>query len=157
MAYLKVGDAAPDFSIKTSDDNFISLRDLKGKFVVLYFYPKDDTPGCTIEAMEFSELSQEFTKLNALVLGVSKDDVKSHEKFKEKYKLNFDLGSDVESEACGKYSVLAEKSMFGKKYIGINRVTFLIDNNGKIAHIWPKVSVDGHANDVLQVLKQMMG
>lgn len=157
MAYLKVGDDAPDFSIKTSDANFVSLRDLKGKFIVLYFYPKDDTPGCTIQAMEFSELLHEFTKLNAIVLGVSKDDLKSHEKFKEKYKLNFDLGSDVDSDTCGKYSVLVEKSMFGKKYMGINRVTFLIDDNGKIAHIWPKVSVNGHATEVLQVLEQLLG
>lgn len=155
MQNLNIGDQAPEFSIKTAENKQIHLSDLQGKYVVLYFYPKDDTPGCTIEAIDFNELLPEFEKLNAVILGVSKDDLKSHDKFKNKYNLKFDLGADVDNVACGKYSVIGEKSMFGKKYIGINRVTFLIDPKGKITHIWPKVSVNGHAREVLQKLQNI--
>jgi peroxiredoxin Q/BCP len=132
----------------------IKLSDLKGKFVVLYFYPKDDTPGCTIEANDFNNLKPEFEKLNAIIIGVSKDDLNSHDKFKQKHCLQFNLASDT-SYTCEKYGVWGEKSMYGKKYMGINRVTFLIDKDGWIAHIWPKVSVASHAKEVLDTIKEI--
>lgn len=149
---LNVGDLAPDFSMPVREGENIKLADLKGKFVVLYFYPRDDTPGCTVEAKEFNELKDEFIKNNAVIVGVSKDDLKSHAKFKEKYCLEFDLACD-NGKICEKYGVWGEKSMYGKKYMGINRVTFLIGKEGEIAHIWPKVNPNGHAKEVLETLK----
>ncbi len=153
MSHLKIGDKAPDFLIEIAKDKTISLAELKGSYIVLYFYPKDDTPGCTLEAIDFNELLQEFDSLNAVVFGISKDDLTSHEKFKDKYKLKFNLGADIEAKVCDKYAVWIEKSMFGKKYMGVNRATFLIDPQGKIAHIWPKVSVEGHAREVLDKIR----
>lgn len=150
---LAVGDKAPNFTIKTDTDENFKLSDALGKKVVLYFYPKDDTPGCTTEACDFRESLTEFNQLNCIVLGVSKDSVASHKKFKEKYKLNFSLGSDESTEVCQKYGVWVEKSMFGKKYFGVNRSTFLIDESGNIQHIWPKVKVATHIKDILSVLK----
>jgi thioredoxin-dependent peroxiredoxin len=155
MSSLKIGDKAPEFLVKISEDKEYSLEGLKGKYVVLYFYPKDDTPGCTLEAMDFNELLQDFQALNSVVLGVSRDDLKSHNKFKDKYNLKFNLGSDLEGATCSKYAVWVEKSMFGKKYMGVNRATFLIDTQGKIAHIWPKVSVEGHAREVLDKVRSL--
>jgi peroxiredoxin Q/BCP len=155
MKDLKIGDKAPEFLIKTAEDQQVTLSSLKGKYVVLYFYPKDDTPGCTMEAIDFNESLHEFEKLGTVILGVSKDDLKSHDKFRDKYKLKFNLGADTEGGTCAKYCVMAEKSMFGKKYMGINRVTFLIDPDGKIAHIWPKVTVAGHAREVLEKIRSI--
>jgi peroxiredoxin Q/BCP len=155
MSDLKIGDKAPDFLIKISEDKEYSLKELNGKYVVLYFYPKDDTPGCTIEAIDFNELLQDFHKLNSVVLGVSRDDLKSHDKFKEKYSLKFNLGSDIDGTTCSDYAVWIEKSMFGKKYMGVNRATFLINPQGKISYIWPKVSVDGHAREVLNKIRDL--
>ena len=155
MSSLKIGDKAPEFLVKISEDKEYSLEGLKGKYVVLYFYPKDDTPGCTLEAMDFNELLQDFQALNSVVLGVSRDDLKSHNKFKDKYNLKFNLGSDLEGATCSKYAVWVEKSMFGQKYMGVNRATFLIDTQGKIAHIWPKVSVEGHAREVLDKVRSL--
>ena len=152
---LKVGDMAPDFSMPIGAEVNIKLSDLHGKFVVLYFYPKDDTPGCTIEANDFNKLKPKFEQLNAVIVGVSKDDLNSHDKFKKKYCLNFDLASDSNSDTCEKYGVWDEKSMFGKKYMGVNRTTFLIDKAGKIAGIWPKVQVGGHAEEVLAKIQGM--
>lgn len=152
---IKIGDKAPNFSIPISNGEVIALKTLQGKFIILYFYPKDDTPGCTIEANDFNELRQEFEENNAMLIGVSKDDLNSHEKFKKKYDLKFSLGSDTEGVVCNQFGVMIEKSMFGKKYMGINRSTFLIDKEGKIAHIWPNVSVQGHAREVLNVLKAL--
>jgi peroxiredoxin Q/BCP len=149
MSKLKIGDKAPEFLLEISQDKKVSLGDLKGKYIVLYFYPKDDTPGCTLEAIDFNELLNEFNSLNTVVLGISRDDLKSHGKFKDKYNLKFNLGSDIDGQTCSKYSVWVEKSMFGKKYMGIARTTFLIDPNGKIEKIWPDVSVLGHAQEVL--------
>ncbi|MBU6338556.1 MAG: thioredoxin-dependent thiol peroxidase [Rickettsiales bacterium] len=149
---LEVGKAAPLFSL-LSDEGEISLSDLKGKNVVLYFYPKDDTPGCTIEAQDFTKKNAEFEKLNCVILGISKDDVESHCKFINKYKLNFNLLADSDGEVCEKYGVIKEKSMFGKKYFGIDRSTFLIDKLGKISHIWRSVKVNGHVEEVLASLK----
>lgn len=151
MSILSVGDLAPDFSLPSVNSN-ISLSSLRGKMIVLYFYPKDDTPGCTIEAQDFNNLKPEFDAYNSVIIGISKDTVDSHAKFQQKYCLNFDLVSDNDSDVCQKYGVWSEKSMFGKKYMGINRATFLIDRNGKILKIWPKVSISGHAEEVLNVV-----
>jgi len=153
MTNLKIGDNAPDFNLPSDSGKSIHLASLKGKFVVLYFYPKDDTPGCTIEAKEFRDLSDEFETNNTVIIGISKDSAKSHDKFKAKYCLPFKLASDEDTAICQKYGVWVEKSMYGKKYLGIDRVTFLINPNGKIAHIWEKVSVNGHASEVLAKVK----
>ncbi len=145
----------PSFTAKDEQGTEISLTSLKDKNFVLYFYPKDDTPGCTIEANDFNKLNPEFEKLNCLVIGVSKDEAKSHLKFKEKYCLNFPLIVDTEGTLCTQFDVLKEKSMFGKKYIGISRDTFLINSKGEIAKIWRNVSSNGHANEVLSTLKSL--
>ena len=153
MTALKIGDKAPEFSLPVVGDKKISLADFKGQKLVLYFYPKDDTPGCTIEAQDFSNSLDDFKKNNIAVIGVSKDSLQSHDSFCNKYKLKLTLASDVDGKACEAYGVWVEKSMFGKKYMGINRATFLIDSEGKIAHIWPNVSVDEHAREVLEKAK----
>jgi len=147
---VNVGQKAPDFTLGTNGDGSVSLSKLKGKKAVLYFYPKDDTPGCTIEAKDFRDLMPEFEKNNIVIIGLSKDSVKSHDKFKEKFCLPFILASDTEGTTCEAYGVWVEKSMYGKKYMGIERATFLIDEQGNIAHIWPKVKVEGHAKEVLE-------
>lgn len=152
---LEIGQKAPDFSLTSDEGSEIELSELKGKNVVLYFYPKDDTPGCTIEAQDFTKRIKEFEERDAIVLGVSKDGIKSHCKFIEKYNLAFNLLSDEGTETCQAYGVLKEKSMFGKKYMGIERSTFLIDKLGKIAHIWRNVKVNGHAQEVLNVLGKL--
>jgi peroxiredoxin Q/BCP len=149
---LKIGQNAPNFTAKSDEGSEISLLDLKGKNVVLYFYPKDDTPGCTIEAQDFTKKIKEFDNLDCVVLGVSKDNLTSHCKFIEKYNLAFNLLVDEDTEICKKYNVLKEKSMFGKKYIGIDRTTFLINKMGKIAAIWNSVKVSGHVDEVLKEL-----
>ena len=151
---LEVSKSAPTFTLE-SDEGEISLVDLTGQNVVLYFYPKDDTPGCTIEAQDFTKKIKEFEKLNCVILGISKDDVKSHCKFVEKYNLAFNLLSDVDGEVCNKYGVIKEKSMFGKKYFGIDRSTFLIDKYGNIAQIWRSVKVNGHVEEVLKTLSKL--
>ncbi|WP_375358910.1 thioredoxin-dependent thiol peroxidase [Candidatus Tisiphia endosymbiont of Neophilaenus lineatus] len=153
---LKIGDIAPNFTMPIDNNSTVNLLDLAGKVVVLYFYPKDDTPGCTIEAGDFNKLKLEFEKMNAVIIGVSKDDLNSHDKFKKKYCLDFDLASDSNSDTCEKYGVWVEKSMFGKKYMGVNRATFLIDKKGKIAYIWSKVQVAGHAEDVLNQVRKII-
>lgn len=152
---LEAGELAPLFSLKSDDGDEIVLEDLRGKNVVLYFYPKDDTPGCTIEAQDFTKRIADFEGLNCVVLGVSRDGIASHCRFVEKYNLAFNLLADTAGEACTAYEVLGEKSTFGKKYIGINRSTFLIDKLGKLAHIWRAVSVKGHVDEVLAVLTDL--
>lgn len=152
---LEVGDKAPAFELPLSGGKTTSLAALKGKNVVLYFYPKDDTPGCTIEAKEFGDAEKKFTKVNTVVLGVSKDSVKSHDKFKEKYCLPFDLLSDESGKMCEAYGTWVEKSMYGKKYMGIQRDTFLINAEGKIAAIWRKVKPEGHAAEVLEAASSL--
>ena len=152
---LTINDPAPSFTMKISEDKTLSLSELKGKNVVLYFYPKDNTPGCTIEAKDFNKHLKEFQALNTIVIGVSKDKLSSHDKFRCNYDLGFTLASDFENDTCEKYGVWAQKSMFGKKYMGIKRSTFLIDTKGKIAHIWPDVSVMSHVKEVLKVLKNL--
>ena len=152
---LKVGDKAPAFSLKTDGGGKVSLLGLKGQNVVLYFYPKDDTSGCTAEACAFRDNLPKIGKLDAVVIGVSRDSAESHDKFKTKHKLNFALGADETGKVTEDYGVWVEKSMYGKKYMGIERATYLIDGKGKIAAIWRKVKVNGHAEDVLKAVKAL--
>lgn len=153
MSELKVGDKAPDFNLPADGNSTVGLSDYKGRKVVLYFYPKDDTPGCTKEACGFNENLKAFQKLGTDVIGLSKDSVKKHDKFKQKFSLTFPLASDESGEVCEKYGTWIEKSMYGRKYMGIDRATFLIDENGKIEKIWRKVSVTGHVEDVMKAIK----
>jgi len=147
---LKVGDKAPDFSLLKDGGGKIALKDLKGKAVVLYFYPKDDTSGCTAEACAFRDAFPDFSKVKAAIVGISRDSVKSHDKFKAKHELPFTLASDEDGKVCEAYGTWVEKSMYGRKYIGIERATFLIDGKGVIRGIWRKVKVPGHAEEVLR-------
>ena len=154
MAELKEGVKAPDFTLPSSDGGEVSLSDFKGKkSVVLYFYPKDDTPGCTKEACYFRDLRKKFQAAGAEIFGVSFDSLDSHKKFIEKYKLPFSLLSDTDKAVAQKYGVYKEKSMYGKKYMGIERTTFVIGKDQKIRKIFPKVQVEGHAEEVLEALK----
>ena len=146
---LKEGDKAPDFNAKDQDGNDIKLTDLKGTRVVLYFYPKDDTPGCTKEACSFRDADDIYRSKGIRVLGVSTDNEKSHQKFISKFQLPFDLLADTEKEIVEAYGVWGEKSMYGKKYMGTFRKTFLIDGDGKIVKIFEKVDVAAHADEVL--------
>lgn len=152
---LKVGNFAPDFTLDIAGSGNITLSELRGKNVVLYFYPKDDTPGCTIEAKEFGDLNKKFDSLNTVIIGLSKDSVASHNKFKDKYCLPFTLASDANSSVCEAYGTWVEKSMYGKKYMGIQRDTYLLDKTGKIVKIWRKVKAEGHANEVLEAVKAL--
>jgi len=152
---LKEGDKAPDFSALTQTGERLSLQDFKGKPVILYFYPKDDTPGCTKEACAFRDSYSEFKKAGAIVLGASTDSVKSHGKFAEKFSLPFPLLSDEQKEIVNAYGVWGEKSFMGRKYMGTNRVTFLIDPKGRIAKIWPKVKPEEHSAEVLEAIKAL--
>lgn len=154
MAELKIKDSAPAFLLPSSAGSKVNLSDFKGRNVVLYFYPKDDTPGCTIEAQDFTKKIAEFQKLNCVIFGISKDSVDSHCDFAKKYHLDFELLSDEDGKACEKYGVIKEKSMFGKKYMGIDRSTFLIDKLGRIVEIWRSVKVNGHVEEVLASLKK---
>lgn len=150
---LQPGDLAPDFSMPTADGGTISLRDLRGRKTVLYFYPKDDTPGCTREACTFRDNLPDFSKLNAEIVGVSRDDGDSHRAFRDKYGLNFILASDTDGSVVNDYGVWKEKNNYGKVYWGIERTTYLIDENGKIEKIWPRVQVDGHSDQIMAALK----
>jgi len=152
---LKDGDKAPSFKLKNQDGKTVSLTDLKGKPVVLYFYPKDDTSGCTKEACNFRDEFPKFKKSKAEIIGVSADSVESHKKFAEKYKLPFDLLSDEKKEVLAKYGVWQEKSMYGRKYMGIVRTTYIIDQSGKIRKIFPKVKVKDHNKEVMEALKEL--
>ncbi len=153
---MDIGDTAPDFTAPTQNGDTITLSELRGQPVVLYFYPKDDTPGCTQEAKDFTELGHQFESAGARVIGVSKDSVAKHGKFALKYDLGVTLVSDEEGDICERYGVWGEKSMYGKTFMGITRATFLIDGQGKIARIWPKVSVKGHAEEVLAAVQAMV-
>ena len=150
---LEEGKKAPSFALKDQTGELISLDSLKGKNVVLYFYPKDDTSGCTKEACNFRDELPKFSKLDAVIIGVSPDSVESHRKFAEKYKLPFSLLSDEKIEICNKYGVWQEKSMYGKKYMGVVRTTFIINEKGIIKKIFPKVKVDEHNAEVMEALK----
>ncbi|UEM22825.1 peroxiredoxin [Skermanella mucosa] len=152
---VEVGTPAPDFTMPTDGGGEVSLSALRGKKVVLYFYPKDDTSGCTKQACGFRDSLPDFTGIDAVVIGVSKDSVASHDKFKKKYELPFVLASDQGSDTAEKYDVWKEKSMYGKKYMGIERSTFLIDGDGVVRGAWRKVKVDGHADEVLKAAKAL--
>ncbi|MFN3835289.1 MAG: thioredoxin-dependent thiol peroxidase [Glycocaulis sp.] len=153
MTSLNPGDKAPDFSMPTDGAGTVTLSDFKGKSVVLYFYPKDDTPGCTKEAIGFSGKIDEFEAAGAVVIGVSKDTAAKHGKFRTKHGLKVILASDAEGDVCERYGVWAEKSMYGRTYMGIERATFLIGPDGVIQRVWPKVKVAGHAEDVLAAVQ----
>ena len=152
---LKANIKAPNFKLPSTDSSIWELNKIKKKNIILYFYPKDDTPGCTIESKDFSKLNNLILKKNATVLGISKDSIESHLKFKKKYKLKFNLLSDEKLLAIKKYGVWGKKSFLGKKYMGIIRTTFLINSKGKIHKIWPNVRVKDHAKEVLKELKNI--
>ena len=143
-----------EFKLQSHEDKIISLAEVKSDYIILYFYPKDDTPGCTIEAQEFSRLKSEFEAENAVIFGISKDDKISHQKFVQKYGLGIDLLSD-DQDLAQKFGVWVEKSMYGKKYMGIERTTFLLDKSRKIIKIWQKVKAEGHALEVLEYIKSI--
>jgi peroxiredoxin Q/BCP len=152
---LNVGDKAPALSLATDGGGRVSLKDLKGKPIVIYFYPKDDTSGCTRQAVAFTALLPKFSRLGVQVVGVSKDSIESHAKFKAKHDLSVVLASDPDGKVVQSYGCWVEKSLYGRKYMGIDRSTFLIDPKGKIARIWRKVKVPGHAEEVLAAAKAM--
>ncbi|MGE0754268.1 MAG: thioredoxin-dependent thiol peroxidase [Alphaproteobacteria bacterium] len=152
---VNVGDKAPAFSVASDSGESVSLQDFAGKNVVLYFYPKDDTPGCTAESKDFRDHKTEFDGCNTVILGVSKDSVKSHVKFKGKYNLPFVLLSDEALKLCEDYGVWVEKSLYGKKYMGIDRSTFLIDGKGTVRKVWRKVKVGGHVKEVLEAAQAL--
>jgi thioredoxin-dependent peroxiredoxin len=149
MALLEVGDKAPEFKTTDQDGESVSLKDFRGRKIVLYFYPKDDTPGCTKEACGFRDDYSKFRKRKIEVLGVSVDDERSHKKFAEKYDLPFRLLADTDKKIVKDYGVWGEKSLYGRKFMGIHRVTYVIDEKGKVAAVWPKVQPDGHADEIL--------
>lgn len=152
---LKVGDPAPNFCLPDKDRNKVCLKDFKGKYVIVYFYPKDNTPGCTTEAIGFTGILPEFQKLNADVIGISPDSPESHAKFIEKKNLKVTLLSDLEKEVIKSYGKWGKKKFRGKEYLGVTRSTFLINPEGKIAHVWPKVSVNGHPEEVQKILEEL--
>lgn len=153
---VEEGRKAPDFTAATDGAAKLKLSELRGKPVVLYFYPKDDTPGCTTEACGFRDAMPDFKKLKAQVIGVSKDSVARHDKFKAKYDLPFPLVSDEDGKICEKYGTWIEKSLYGRKYMGIDRATFLIDKDGVVRKIWHKVKVAGHVTEVQDALKALV-
>ena len=155
MPKPKINNKAPKFKGPCTGNKEVNLSDLKGQNVVLYFYPKDSTPGCTTEGQDFRDLKSQFTKANTIIFGLSRESIKSHENFKAKEKFNFELISDPDEKICKKYDVIKEKSMYGRKYMGIERSTFLIDANGKLVQEWRKVKVTGHAEEVLEAAKEL--
>lgn len=155
MSKVKIGKKVPDFKLPATGDQEIRLSDLKDKKVVLYFYPKDNTPGCTTEGQDFRDNMRKFSNQNTVVLGVSRDSINSHEKFKEKQSFSFDLLSDADEKLCKMFDVIKEKNMYGKKVMGIERSTFLIDEDGVLRQEWRKVKVDGHVEEVLAAVKSL--
>lgn len=152
---LILGKPAPDFALPATGGQEITLESLKGRKVVLYFYPKDDTSGCTLEAQDFQALRQEFAAADTEVIGVSPDSLKSHDKFRAKYDLHFSLASDEGKSMLEAYGVWVEKSMYGRRYMGVERTTVLIDRDGRIAQVWNKVKVPGHAEEVLKAAQTL--
>ena len=152
---LKTNTKAPDFKLPSTSKDKYSLKDSIGKYVVIYFYPKDDTPGCTIETNDFNKLLSKFKKLECEVYGISKDNLKSHDKFRDKYKIKFDLLADEELGVLKKYKVWGKKKFMGREFMGVLRTTFLIDKKGKIIKIWDNVKVKDNAKDVLETIKNL--
>ncbi len=157
MTNITLNSPVPDFTAPSTGGKTITLSDYRGKYVVLYFYPKDSTPGCTVEGQNFRDSVQAFDALNALILGVSRDSVKSHENFKCKQEFPFDLVSDADEAVCTLFDVIKMKNMYGKQVRGIERSTFLIDPDGKLVHEWRKVSVKGHSEEILAKLRDLSG
>jgi peroxiredoxin Q/BCP len=155
MADVAVGKKVPAFSAATTGEGTVASKDLAGSAYVLYFYPKDDTPGCTLEGQDFRDQQASFKKLKIRVLGISRDTLASHEKFRKKYDLPFDLISDADEKLCRQFDVIKEKNMYGKKVLGIQRSTFLIDSKGVLRNEWRKVKVDGHVDEVLEAAKSL--
>ncbi len=155
MSSVEIGKKVKNFQLAATGDANIKLTELKGKHVVIYFYPKDNTPGCTKESEGFRDNVKKFAKLNTVILGVSRDGIKSHENFKAKLDLPFDLLSDNEETLCNQFAVIKEKNMYGKKVMGIERSTFLIDDKGILRKEWRKVKVDGHVEEVLEAVKEL--
>ena len=153
---IKENTKAPIFKLPSTNKKEYSLKDSLGKYVIIYFYPKDDTPGCTIETNDFNKLLPKFKKLNCEILGISKDNLKSHDKFRDKYKIKFDLLADEEIKVLKKYKVWAKKKFMGREFMGIVRTTFLIDKKGKIIKIWNNVKVKDHAKEVLETLQNIV-
>lgn len=154
MTMAKIGNKVTDIKLASTDDQIIQLSDFRGKNIVLYFYPKDNTPGCTLEGQDFRDNKRKFSARNTVILGVSRDSVKSHENFKSKQSFSFDLLSDPDEKLCKQFDVIKKKNMYGKKVIGIERSTFLIDENGVLVKEWRKVKVKGHVEEVLDELKR---
>ena len=152
---LAVGDKAPDFTIATDGGGTFCLSEMMGHNVIIYFYPKDDTPGCTKEACEFRDSLPDFSKSSSKIIGISKDTVVKHDKFKSKYELPFTLGADLEGAVCEAYGTWVEKSMYGRQYMGIERATFLVDKEGVVQGIWRKVKVKGHVEEVLAAVQNL--
>ncbi len=157
MSQAKVGAPVPDLELSATDDQVFKLSDLRGKTVVLYFYPKDNTPGCTTEGQDFRDHYDEFNTLDTMILGVSKDSLQSHEQFKSKECFPFDLVSDPDERLCKAFDVIREKTLYGKKFMGIERSTFIIDKHGILRKEFRKVKVNGHVPAVLEVVKQLHG
>ena len=155
MAKVETGKVVSNFSLPATGEQTISLKSLKGQNIVLYFYPKDSTPGCTREGQDFRDNLAKFKRQNTVILGVSRDSIRSHENFREKQKLKFDLISDADETLCKQFDVIKMKNMYGKKVRGIERSTFLIDKSGKLRQEWRKVKVDGHVDDVLDAVKAL--
>ena len=152
---LKINSKAPNFVLPSTSNDSYSLKDSNGKYIVIYFYPKDDTPGCTIETNDFNKLLPKFKKLNCDIYGISKDSIKSHNKFRKKFNIKFDLLADEELKVLKKYKVWANKKFMGKEFMGVVRSTFLIDKKGKIVKAWNNVKVKDHAKEVLETLKNL--
>ena len=155
MSKANMGKVLPALKLPATGDQTIDLKSLRGKKVVLYFYPKDSTPGCTTESQDFAANHAKFKRAQAVILGVSRDSIASHEKFMSKYNFPFDLLSDSDEKACGIFDVVKEKNMYGRKFMGIERSTFLIDEKGKLRREWRKVKVKGHVDEVLQAVKEL--
>ena len=155
MSTINTGDTVPDFELPATGGKTIRLADLKGKNVVIYFYPKDSTPGCTMEGQDFRGNMEAFTECNTVILGVSRDSIKSHEKFKSNQSFPFDLLSDQAEVLCKLFDVIKEKNMYGRKVMGIERSTFLLDDTGKLRNEWRKVKVKGHVNKVLEAVRSL--
>src|SRR5210317_217169 len=155
MSQVAVGKKVPDFSLPATGDKTVRLKDLRGKNVVIYFYPKDSTPGCTTEGRDFSENHRKFSRAGTVILGVSRDSLKSHENFKAKQEFPFDLLSDADEKVCKIFDVIKEKNMYGRKVLGIERSTFLIDKEGRLNREWRKVRVNGHVDEVLDAAKAL--
>jgi len=155
MSTLQTGKAVPPLKLPATGDKTVDLKSLRGKNVVLYFYPKDNTPGCTTEGQDFAARYAKFKRLNTEVLGISRDTVAAHEKFRAKFNFPFDLLSDTEERACTLFDVIKEKNMYGRKVLGIERSTFLIDAAGKLRHEWRKVKIAGHVDEVLAAVREL--